>query len=630
LLDERNLSKNRICTDSSRRWSFALFNSPLNESGQASTYLLAYSFRKQMAQLDQHLRRQLLASVIFIFLFAIIFGLAWYFLVTRKAKRLLALIRKQQTSPPSSDTFNELDRLSHFLLSYQQQVNTQMDSYNQTAENLRKINRHLENDLRAKEKEFDLLQNKLTQEINNRKNTESELNKLQHIIEYSPLSIVITNTLGQIEYVNPRFTEVTGYTFEESIGQNPRILKSGKLPAESYKHLWETISSGKKWQGEFHNKKKNGELYWEYAYISAVKNTKGEITHYFAIKEDITEQKKLNEALKMYGQALTNIVETVTITDMEDRLIYVNNAFTRLYGYSKEEVLGKHISIMLPKDTYSGIPEEVHCQSHLNSWYGELKNVTKEGKTFDILLSTSLIYNEQNQPIGIIGVSRDITNEKKDRNLERKTEALKTVRELAGAVSHEFSQPLQALNNYLSLMEVVQEPQKYIQKSRASLQRISELVNNLRDITNIQRQDYLNTQILNLKASAQKSFSSKKNRILIVDDEEAIQETLVELLEVAGYQCDGASDGLAALNFLRNNEYGLILSDINMPKMSGSVLFDKLQSIGYNGRFIFMTGYAHTKENEEYIEKGDGILHKPIDALRLLDIIQNSIGAPEK
>jgi len=618
----------RMFTDKRHNRIFALFHTAVAQNGKTGPFLLAYSFDRQMAQLNQYLRKQLFLSLFFVFVFSLLLGVSLYYLFVRKATRLLTLVQDPQNTAPSSGLFNEMDRLGDFFNTYRQQISSQIEAFNITTENLRKINRHLESELRAGEKKSEVLQKKLAREIQIRKTSESELNKLQRIIEYSPVSIIITNTMGQIEYVNPRFTEVTGYTFEECIGQNPRILKSGNTPKERYKKLWETISSGNTWQGEFHNKKKNRELYWEYAYISPVKNNKGEITHYFAIKEDVTEQKKLNEFLTMYGQALTNIVETVTITDMEDRLIYVNKAFTHLYGYSKKEVLGQHISILLPKDEYPGIPEDLQRQSHQSSWYGELKNIDKDGRKFDILLSTSLIYNELNQPIGIIGVSRDITNEKKDRELERKTEALKTIQELAGAVSHEFSQPLQALNNYLSLMEMVPEPQKYIKKSRASLQRIGELVNNLRDITSIQRQDYLNTQILNLKASSKKQQKQKSNRILIVDDEEAIQETLVELLGMAGYHCDGASDGLAALNYLRNSNYSLILSDINMPKMSGSALFDKLQSIGYSGRFIFMTGYAYTKENEEYLGKGDGILHKPIDALRLLDIVQKSIGAP--
>jgi len=126
---------------------------------------------------------------------------------------------------------------------------------------------------------------------------ENQLRKLNQAVEQSPISIVITNLQGDIEYVNPKFTQITGYSSEEVIGQNPRILKSGETPPEEYRAMWQTISSGKEWRGEFHNKKKNGELYWEQAWIAPIFDKDGHITHYIALKEDITEKKHLEAAL---------------------------------------------------------------------------------------------------------------------------------------------------------------------------------------------------------------------------------------------------------------------------------------------------------------------------------------------
>ncbi len=127
---------------------------------------------------------------------------------------------------------------------------------------------------------------------------ENQLRKLSQAVEQSPASVVITDLYGTIEYVNPKFTEITGYLPDEAIGQNPRILKSGEIPAAVYTDLWKTISFGKDWKGEFHNKKKNGEFFWESAHISPIKNDNGEILHYLAVKEDITERKTLEERLK--------------------------------------------------------------------------------------------------------------------------------------------------------------------------------------------------------------------------------------------------------------------------------------------------------------------------------------------
>jgi diguanylate cyclase (GGDEF)-like protein/PAS domain S-box-containing protein len=128
--------------------------------------------------------------------------------------------------------------------------------------------------------------------------TEEELRKLYRAIEQSSSMILITDVTGSIEYVNPVFTQTTGYTQEEIIGKNPRFLKSGKTPPERYKQLWYTITSGGVWRGEFINKKKNGELYWESASIAPVKNSKGEITHFVAVKEDITELVRMREELR--------------------------------------------------------------------------------------------------------------------------------------------------------------------------------------------------------------------------------------------------------------------------------------------------------------------------------------------
>ncbi len=135
-------------------------------------------------------------------------------------------------------------------------------------------------------------------DITYRKRVEGSLLKLSHAVEQSASTIVITDEKGNIEYANPRFTETTGYTFEEAKGQNPRVLKSGKTPPEEYQRLWDTITSGRAWRGEFCNKKKNGEIYFESASIAPITNKKGIITHFVAVKEDITLQKHKEEELR--------------------------------------------------------------------------------------------------------------------------------------------------------------------------------------------------------------------------------------------------------------------------------------------------------------------------------------------
>jgi len=136
-----------------------------------------------------------------------------------------------------------------------------------------------------------------SRDISKRKFATGELRKLSRAIEQSPASVVITNLKGNIEYVNPKFTQLTGYLNSDVRGKNPRILKSGHTTKEEYNVLWKTITSGGEWRGEFQNRHKDGSLYWEQASISPIKNAEGEITHFLAIKEDMTERKKMTEEL---------------------------------------------------------------------------------------------------------------------------------------------------------------------------------------------------------------------------------------------------------------------------------------------------------------------------------------------
>jgi len=131
-----------------------------------------------------------------------------------------------------------------------------------------------------------------------RNQAEEQLLKLSQAVMQSPVSIVITDTAGDIEFVNPRFTQISGYHESEMIGRNPRLLKAGKTPPEVYQNLWSTITSGRVWTGEIYNRKKNGETYWEHATISPIRNGAGVISHYMAFMESMTERKRLEEQLR--------------------------------------------------------------------------------------------------------------------------------------------------------------------------------------------------------------------------------------------------------------------------------------------------------------------------------------------
>lgn len=145
-------------------------------------------------------------------------------------------------------------------------------------------------------------------DITERKHAEQQLRILSRAVEQNSASILITDTTGAIEYVNPKFTQITGYTSEEVMGKNPRILKSDTTPPDEYARLWRTITAGNEWRGEFCDKKKNGDLYWESVSISPILNEVGTITHYVAVKEDITERRRTEEAIRESQQWLSLLV----------------------------------------------------------------------------------------------------------------------------------------------------------------------------------------------------------------------------------------------------------------------------------------------------------------------------------
>jgi len=181
-------------------------------------------------------------------------------------------------------------------------------------------------------------------DITERKRAEAELSKLWRAVEQSPVSVVITDLLGRIEYVNPKCIEVTGYSEEELVGQNPSILKSGSMDRKFYQELWETISSGREWHGELHNRKKSGELLWESASISAIKNSEGQITHFVGVKEDVTERKRAIDQLRQ-------VQKMEAVGQLAGGIAHdFNNLLTVINGYSTLLIRGLDQSSPMRKE----------------------------------------------------------------------------------------------------------------------------------------------------------------------------------------------------------------------------------------------------------------------------------------
>jgi len=152
--------------------------------------------------------------------------------------------------------------------------------------------------------EIKQINGQLQAEVQERRRAEDELRKLARAVEHSASTVVITDTTPSIEYVNPTFTRITGYTLDEVRGKNPRFLKSGRHSRDFYQNLWDTLLRGEVWRGEFINRRKDGELYYEASRIAPVLDAAGNITNYIAVKDDVTDQKKAQEALYYLNERL--------------------------------------------------------------------------------------------------------------------------------------------------------------------------------------------------------------------------------------------------------------------------------------------------------------------------------------
>lgn len=205
---------------------------------------------------------------------------------------------------------------------------------------------------------------------------EEKIKELSTAVEQSPVSVVLTDLKGDIEYVNPKFTEVTGYRPEEVIGKNPRILKSGETDSVIYKQLWDTITAGGVWRGELSNRKKNGELYWESASISPIKNTDGVITHFIGVKEDITE-KKIKE---------TELIEAKEKAEESNRL---KSCFLANMSH---ELRTPMIAILGFTEILSDIVEDKEIKEYVDLIYEGGERLME---TLNLILNLSLIESEK-------------------------------------------------------------------------------------------------------------------------------------------------------------------------------------------------------------------------------------------
>lgn len=265
---------------------------------------------------------------------------------------------------------------------------------------------------------------------NERKIIEEQLQLVSAAVEQSPVAIVITDKAGDIVYVNPTFEKNTGYTFNEVIGENPRILKSGDTPDEEYKNLWDTISSGKQWVGEFKNIRKDGSFFWESATISPIRQSTGEISHYLAVKEDFTEKRNMINELMNREEKYRTLTHNLNIgvyrngAGQNGRFIEGNPAFLKILGLrnKKEFELYKVVDFYPDPSSRAIIEKKVADQGFLLNEEIQLRR--KDGELFYASVSNTPVKDANGNIIYYDGIIEDITDKKayQDNIMEQKSE----------------------------------------------------------------------------------------------------------------------------------------------------------------------------------------------------------------
>ena len=208
----------------------------------------------------------------------------------------------------------------------------------------------------------------LIQDISDRKALDKIQLMMHRAVEQSASAVLITDKNGLIEYINPKFTELTGYTSEELLGQNPKIMQSGNTPLEHYQSMWQNLLDTGEWCGEIKNQKKNGDDYWVYECVSAIKNNQDEVTHFLALEEDITERKRLEHRFR---QAVESAPYAIVMVNESGTIEMVNSQTETFFGYSRHELIGQPVEMLsagaLSQCAY-WFPPSVPCRPRVQNY----------------------------------------------------------------------------------------------------------------------------------------------------------------------------------------------------------------------------------------------------------------------
>lgn len=323
---------------------------------------------------------------------------------------------------------------------------------------------------------------------------EKQIVKLSKAVEQNHNSIVITDLDGKIEYVNSKFQQLTGYSAVEIIGQNPSILKSNYHDSNYYDKLWKTIKSGNEWHGEFKNKKKSGEYYWESAWISPIMDADREIISFLGIKEDITETKKMKAKLKERETRLeiitSNMNDAIVQTNEFGIIEYVSPSITNLFGYEIESLIGKNIyNYVHLQDKI--IVEQTRARNLIND-IAEIRIKKNSGEY--IWIEAVITRIEQDDIIGCIYLCRDITIKKKAEKEMKKAMKVAESANIAKSqflanMSHEIRTPVNGIigmTNLTLMSDLTIEQRENLELVKSSADALIKIINSILDFSKIE------------------------------------------------------------------------------------------------------------------------------------------------
>ena len=351
------------------------------------------------------------------------------------------------------------------------------------------------------------------QEITSQKAAEEEIRKLSAVIEQSPNSVLITDLEGATVYVNEAFTRHTGYAREEMMGRNPRVLQSGRTSRETHAQLWAALAAGRPWRGEFVNLRKDGALQVEVANVAPLRDASGRITHYVAVKEDVTERKNVEDQLRKLALAVEQSPESIVISDLDARIEYVNEAFVRHSGYSREEVLGRNPRILQSGRTPPAVHEQMWAAlTRGQPWKGEFVNRRKDGTEYVEFAIVAPVRQPDGRVTHYIAIKDDITERKRmaaelerhrghlEELVKHRTAALAEASARAEAasvaksaflanMSHEIRTPLNAIIGLARLVQssgLTPEQVARLGKIDASAHHLLSIVNDILDLSKVE------------------------------------------------------------------------------------------------------------------------------------------------